>query len=63
MKSVKHMKQNDIKILVNGQPIADIVGVEFTMSAEDIVAKLIVQTSTSTFTFKGNMQAVETIYT
>ena len=57
------MEKNKVKVLVNGQPIEDIIGVHFTMSAEDIVASLIVQTETSTFTFEGTMQAVETNFT
>ena len=57
------MKRNDIIIMVNGQPIKNITGIEFTMSAEDIVARMKVQTTISILEFEGNMKTVNTTYT
>lgn len=49
------MLQSDL--LYNGQPI------DFTMSAEEIVANIKAITTTLTLEFAGNMEAVTTTFT
>jgi two-component SAPR family response regulator len=59
----KKMKKEDVKVVVNGVEMQDIVGIEFTMSPEDIVAKMKVQTITSTLELEGNMKVSTITYT
>ena len=55
---VKKTKPDKVKVVVNGQEIDDVVRIEFSLSAEDVVAKMKVQTITSTLEFEGNMRAL-----
>ena len=57
------MKRDDIKVVVNGLEIDDIVGIEFSLSPEDIVARMKVQTITSTLELEGNMKVSAVTYT
>lgn len=56
MGAKKKMKKDDVSVIVNGQKIDDIVGISFSLLPEDVVAKMKVQTITSTLEFEGNMR-------
>lgn len=56
MGAKKKMKKDDVSVIVNGQKIDDIVGISFSLLPEDVVAKMKVQTITSTLEFEGNMK-------